>query len=89
MEDGHYIGGMLGWFSPSLRFVDWACARNLQPSFGASWLARKCESSIRERRISLVTRIDRRRAAFLACAFVAAVMMHLDLMNRWLRAPIC
>jgi cytochrome bd ubiquinol oxidase subunit II len=54
---------------------------------GASWLVRKCEGSIRERAYRLLPVLTVGVLAFLACAFVAALSMHLELMNRWLERP--
>ena len=86
MKDGHYIGGMLGWFSPFAAL----CGLGLVLGYsllGASWLVRKCEGPIRERAYLWLPVLTVGVLAFLASAFVAAVMMHLDLMNRWLERP--
>jgi cytochrome bd ubiquinol oxidase subunit II len=83
MKDGHYIGGTLGWFSPFAVL----CGLGLVLGYsllGASWLVRKCEGPIRERAYRWLPVLTVSVLVFLACAFVAALVMHLDLMNRWL-----
>ena len=83
MRDGHYIGGMFGWFSPFAAL----CGLGLVLGYsllGASWLVRKCEGPIRERAYLWLPVLTVGVLAFLACALVGAVKMHLDLMNRWL-----
>jgi cytochrome bd ubiquinol oxidase subunit II len=86
MKDGHYIGGTLAWFSPFAAL----CGLGLVLGYcllGASWLVRKCEGPIRDRAYRLLPVLTVGVLAFLACAFVAALAIHLDLMNRWLERP--
>jgi cytochrome d ubiquinol oxidase subunit II len=86
MKDGHYVGGTLGWFTPFAAL----CGLGLVLGYcllGASWLVRKCEGPISERAFRLLPVLTVGVLAFLACAFFAALAMHLDLMNRWLERP--
>ncbi len=86
MKEGHYIGGTLGWFSPFAAL----CGLGLVLGYsllGASWLVRKCDGAIRERAYRLLPILTMSVLVFLAVAFVAALLMHLDLMNRWLERP--
>jgi cytochrome bd ubiquinol oxidase subunit II len=86
MKDGHYVGGMFGWFSPFAAL----CGLGLVLGYGllgASWLVRKCEGRIRERAYQLLPVLTVGVLAFLATAFVVALAMHLSLMTRWLERP--
>jgi cytochrome bd ubiquinol oxidase subunit II len=86
MKDGHYVGGTLGWFSPFAAL----CGLGLVLGYsllGASWLVRKCDAPIRERAHRLLPVLTVSVLVFLACAFVAALAMHLELMSRWLERP--
>jgi cytochrome bd ubiquinol oxidase subunit II len=86
MKDGHYIGGTLGWFSPFAAL----CGLGLVLGYsllGASWLVRKCEGPIRKRAYRLLPVLTVGVLVFLGCALVAALAMHLELMNRWLERP--
>jgi cytochrome bd ubiquinol oxidase subunit II len=83
MKAGHYNGGMLGWFSPFAVL----CGLGLVLGYsllGASWLVRKCDGPIRARAYRLLPILTVGVLVFLAIAFVAAVLMHIGLMNRWL-----
>ncbi len=86
MKDGQYIGGTLGWLSPFAAL----CGLGLVLGYsllGASWLVRKCEDPIRERAYRMLPVLTVGVLAFVACAFVASLAMHLDLMHRWLERP--
>jgi cytochrome d ubiquinol oxidase subunit II len=86
MKDGHYVGGTFSWFSPFAAL----CGLGLVIGYcllGAGWLVRKCEGPIRERAYRLLPPLTIGVLGFLACAFVAALAIHLDLMNRWLERP--
>jgi cytochrome d ubiquinol oxidase subunit II len=86
MKDGHYIGGTWGWLSPFAAL----CGLGLVLGYsllGASWLVRKCEDPIRERAYRMLPVLTVGVLAFVACAFVASLAMHLDLMHRWLERP--
>jgi len=54
---------------------------------GASWLVRKCEEPIREHAYRLLPVLMVSVLAFLGCAFIASLAMHLGLMHRWLERP--
>jgi cytochrome bd ubiquinol oxidase subunit II len=86
MKDGHYVGGMFGWFSPFAAL----CGLGLVLGYsllGASWLVRKCEGPVRERAYQLLPVLTVGVLAFLATAFVLAIAMHLSLMSRWFDRP--
>jgi cytochrome bd ubiquinol oxidase subunit II len=86
MKEGHYIGGTLGWFSPFAAL----CGFGLVLGYcllGASWLVRKCDGALRERAYRLLPLLTIGVLVFLAIAFVAALTMHLGLMDRWLERP--
>jgi cytochrome bd ubiquinol oxidase subunit II len=86
MEDGQYIGGTFGWFSPFATL----CGLGLVLGYsllGASWLVRKCEGPVRERAYQLLPVLTVGVFAFLATAFVLAISMHLSLMSRWFERP--
>jgi cytochrome d ubiquinol oxidase subunit II len=86
MRDGHYVGGTLGWLTPFAAL----CGLGLVLGYcllGASWLVRKCDGEIRERAYRWLPVLTVGVLAFLACAFVAALGMHLELMDRWLERP--
>ena len=86
MEDGHYIGGTLGWFSPFAVLCGFGLVLGYS-LLGASWLVGKCEGTIRERAYQLLPVLTVAVLAFLATAFVLAVTMHLNLMSRWFERP--
>jgi cytochrome d ubiquinol oxidase subunit II len=86
MKEGYYIGGTLGWFSPFAAL----CGLGLVLGYsllGASWLVRKCDGALRERAYRLLPLLTIGVLVFLAIAFVAALAMHLGLMDRWLERP--
>lgn len=86
MRDGHYIGGSMGWLSPFAVL----CGLGLVLGYcllGASWLVRKCEGAPRESAYRLLPLLNAGVLAFLSCALVASLVMHLDLMHRWLERP--
>jgi cytochrome d ubiquinol oxidase subunit II len=86
MRDGHYIGGTLDWLSPFAVL----CGFGLVLGYGllgASWLVRKCDGPIRERAYQLLPGLIVGVLGFLGCAFIASLVMHLELMHRWLERP--
>jgi cytochrome d ubiquinol oxidase subunit II len=86
MEGGHYSGGTLGWFSPFAAL----CGLGLVLGYsllGASWLVRKCDGQMRGRAFRLLPILTVSVLVFLAIAFAAALLIHLDLMDRWLERP--
>ncbi|MBK3665004.1 cytochrome d ubiquinol oxidase subunit II [Bradyrhizobium diazoefficiens] len=86
MENGHYVGGALGWLSPFAVL----CGVGLVLGYsllGAGWLVRKCEDPIRAFAYRMLPILTVGVLVFLACAFVASLVMHLELMQRWLERP--
>jgi cytochrome bd ubiquinol oxidase subunit II len=87
MHDGHYDGGVFGWFSP------FACLCGIglclgYALLGAGWLVAKCEGALRERAYRLLPGLMYGVLGFLAVAFVYALAVHLEIMNRWLERPV-
>jgi cytochrome d ubiquinol oxidase subunit II len=86
MADGHYVGGMFGWFSP------FACLCGVglclgYALLGAGWLVLKCEGPLRDRAYRLLLPLTVGVFVFLAAAFVFALALDLRIMNRWLERP--
>jgi len=86
MQDGHYVGGTWGWFSP------FACLCGLglclgYALLGAGWLVAKGEGLLRERAYQMMPALTIGVFGFLAVAFVYALALNLRIMERWLERP--
>jgi cytochrome d ubiquinol oxidase subunit II len=86
MANGHYAGGIWGWFSP------FACLCGVGLCFGyallgAGWLVAKGEGLLRERAYALLPGLTAGVLGFLAVAFVYALALNLRIMERWLERP--
>lgn len=86
VRDGRYIGGTLDWLSPFAVLCGFGLVLGYS-LLGASWLVRKCDGPIRERAYRLLPVLIIGVLAFLGCAFMASLIMHLELMHRWLDRP--
>lgn len=87
MQSGRYDGGIFGWFSP------FACLCGLglcigYALLGAGWLVAKCEGRLQERAYRLLPGLMCGVLGFLAIAFVYALGVHLEIMNRWVERPV-
>ncbi len=86
MADGHYAGGMFGWFSP------FACLCGVglclgYALLGAGWLVLKCDGVLRGRAYALLRPLTAAVFCFLAIVFVYALVLDLRIMTRWLERP--
>jgi cytochrome d ubiquinol oxidase subunit II len=85
--DGRYAGsGTFDWFSPFAVLCGFGlCLGNAL--LGTAWLVLKSEGELRERSYRLLPWLLAGVLVFLACAFVAALAMHLRVMHRWIERP--
>jgi cytochrome d ubiquinol oxidase subunit II len=86
MTDGHYSGGAFGWLSP------FACLCGVGLCFGyallgSGWLALKCKGRLRDRAYDLLVPLTVGVLGFLCVAFVYALVVHLEIMDRWIERP--
>jgi len=85
--DGRYVGGVFGWFSPFALL----CGIGLCLGYallGAGWLAYKTRGDVQVLAFRLLPQLLAGVLTFLVAAFVAALFLHLTVMNRWLEQPI-
>jgi cytochrome d ubiquinol oxidase subunit II len=86
MQDGHYAGDMFSWFSP------FACLCGVglclgYTLLGAGWLVAKGEGPLRDRGYRIMPALTIGVLGFLAIAFVYALILNLQIMDRWLDRP--
>ncbi|GJD60874.1 cytochrome d ubiquinol oxidase subunit II [Methylobacterium frigidaeris] len=84
--DGRYVGGPLGWLSPFALL----CGIGLCLGYaliGACWLIGKSEGEVRDFAYRVLPWLLAGLLAFLAAAFVYAVLIDLPVMRRWFERP--
>ena len=86
MENGHYAGGTFSWLSP------FACLCGVglclgYALLGAAWLVLKCEGPLRNRAYALLRPLTLGVFAFLAAAFLYALVLDFRITERWLQRP--
>src|SRR5271168_2530586 len=87
IQDGQYIGGDFGWFSPFAVL----CGIGLCLGYallGACWLVRKCEGEVRDVAWRQIPRLAVGMLVFLVVVFIYALADHLELMGRWIDRPL-
>jgi cytochrome bd ubiquinol oxidase subunit II len=86
IENGQYIGGDFGWFSPFAAL----CGVGLCLGYtllGACWLVKKCEAEVRDAAWRQIPYLVAGVLIFLAIVFVYALAENLQLMHRWIERP--
>src|SRR6202049_5210923 len=86
IENGQYIGGDFGWFSPFAAL----CGVGLCLGYallGACWLVKKCEADVREAAYRLIPYLSAGLFLFLIVVFAYALAEDLQVMGRWLDRP--
>jgi cytochrome bd ubiquinol oxidase subunit II len=86
MENGQYVGGDFGWFSPFAVL----CGVGLCLGYallGAGWLVKKCEAEIREQAWRQIPYLAVGVLIFLVIVFVYALAEDIPLMGRWMERP--
>jgi cytochrome d ubiquinol oxidase subunit II len=86
IENGQYTGGDFGWLSPFAAL----CGVGLCLGYallGACWLIKKCEGEVQHAAWRQVPYLAAGVMAFLAIAFIYALLESLPLMHRWLERP--
>jgi cytochrome d ubiquinol oxidase subunit II len=86
MRDGHYAGGTWSWLSPFAGL----CGVGLCLGYallGAGWLVVKGEGRLRDRAYAAMPALTAGVFGFLAVAFVYALALNLQIMDRWLERP--
>ncbi len=86
MQNGEYIGGDFGWFSPFAAL----CGCGLCVGYallGASWLVNKCEGEVQDVAWRQIPYLAFAALAFLVIVFFYALAEHLPLMQRWIERP--
>jgi cytochrome d ubiquinol oxidase subunit II len=86
IENGDYIGGDFGWFSPFAVL----CGIGLCVGYallGASWLVKKCEGDVRHLAWRHIPWLAVSMLIFLIVVFIYALAEHLQLMGRWIERP--
>jgi cytochrome d ubiquinol oxidase subunit II len=86
IQNGQYIGGDFGWFSPFAVL----CGIGLCLGYallGACWLVRKCEGEVRDLAWRHIPMLSGGVLIFLFVVFVYALGEHLQLMGRWIERP--
>jgi cytochrome d ubiquinol oxidase subunit II len=83
MQDGQYVGGTFGWFSP------FACLCGVglclgYALLGAGWLTAKCEGVLRARAHGILRPLTIAVFGFLAAVFGYALVLDLRIMDRWI-----
>jgi cytochrome bd ubiquinol oxidase subunit II len=86
IEDGHYTGGPLGWFSP------FACLCGVglclgYALLGAAWLVAKVDGELCERAYRKLLWLLGGVLVFLAVVFPYALAENLQIMHRWIERP--
>jgi hypothetical protein len=86
-KDTRYVGGAFGWLSPFALL----CGLGLCFGYallGAGWLTYKTAADVQTLAFRLLPRLTVAVLGFLAVAFVAALVLDLRVMHRWLEAPV-
>jgi cytochrome d ubiquinol oxidase subunit II len=86
IENGQYVGGDFGWFSPFAAL----CGIGLCVGYallGASWLVNKCEADVRDTAWRQIPYLALGVLAFLVIVFIFALAEDLPLVHRWLERP--
>jgi cytochrome d ubiquinol oxidase subunit II len=86
IEGGQYVGGAFGWYSPFALL----CGAGLCLGYsmlGAGWLICKTEGDIQAMAFDVLPKLLASLLFFLASAFIAALGLHLRVMERWLERP--
>jgi cytochrome bd ubiquinol oxidase subunit II len=87
IKDTRYVGGTFGWLSPFALL----CGLGLCFGYallGAGWLTYKTAADVQTLAFRLLPRLTVAVLGFLAIAFVAALVLDLRVMHRWLEAPV-
>jgi cytochrome d ubiquinol oxidase subunit II len=85
-DNGHYVGGMLGWLSPFAVL----CGIRLCLGYallGAGWLVRKCEAEVRDAAYRQIPRLSLGLLVFLIAVFAYALGENLPILGQWLERP--
>ena len=86
IQKGQYVGGAFGWASPFALL----CGVGLCLGYallGAGWLTYKTAEDIQDMAFRILPRLLFAVLAFLAVAFVWALVLDLRVMHRWLEEP--
>jgi cytochrome bd ubiquinol oxidase subunit II len=86
MENGQYVGGDFGWFSPFAVL----CGIGLCIGYallGASWLVNKCEADVRDTARRQIPYLALGVLAFLVIVFIFALAEDLPVMHHWIERP--
>jgi cytochrome d ubiquinol oxidase subunit II len=86
IENGQYIGGDFGWFSPFAAL----CGVGLCLGYallGACWLVKKCEADVRDTAWRQIPYLVTGVLILLVVVFIYALAENLQLMHRWIERP--
>jgi cytochrome d ubiquinol oxidase subunit II len=85
-DNGRYVGGMFGWFSPFAVLCGFGLCLGYA-LLGACWLVRKCEADVRDTAYRQIPFLSLGLLVFLIVVFAFALVEDLPVMGRWLQRP--
>lgn len=86
VHDDQYVGGPFGWFSPFAVLCGFGLCLGYA-LLGSAWLVYKITGEARELGYHVLPRLVLAVLAFLVVAFVYALILHLQVLDRWLERP--